>query len=282
MPLRQILTRKLAEAGHGDRARVIPGFFDALPVASGSADLVVACSALTPAAGHGGEAGLSEMERVCRPGGCVAIVWPNNLDWLAAHGYEYVCFAGPMAAEFASHQEAVELAEIFYPGAVAEVRRRAPAAGPLRRPGDQPAARPRLQDGAAMKVAIIAPLVTAINEPQRGGSQAFVSDLARGLARRGHDVHVYAASGSRHTRGRGDRHRSRPGVPGRHALPGVRAGLRPTRPRPRPPSPACTRECGGPGTTWCTITPSTRPPSRSPPGWARRSCTRSTCPRMRR
>ena len=123
VPLRQILTRKLAEAEHGDRARVIHGFFDALPVASGFADLVVACSAFTPAAGHGGEAGLSEMERVCRPGGCVAIIWPNNLDWLAAHGYQYACFAGPMAAEFASHQEAAELARIFYPGAAAEVRR---------------------------------------------------------------------------------------------------------------------------------------------------------------
>jgi glycosyltransferase involved in cell wall biosynthesis len=48
-----------------------------------------------------------------------------------------------------------------------------------------------------MKIALLAPLVTAISEPQRGGSQAFVSDLARGLAGRGHDVHVYAASGSR-------------------------------------------------------------------------------------
>ena len=47
-----------------------------------------------------------------------------------------------------------------------------------------------------MKVAIMAPLVTAIREPQRGGSQAFVSDLARGLAGRGQEVHVYAASGS--------------------------------------------------------------------------------------
>jgi SAM-dependent methyltransferase len=124
MPLRQILIRKLAEADHGDRARVIPGFFDDLPIASHSADLVVACSAFTPAPGHGGEAGLAEMERVCRPGGRVAVVWPNNLGWLTAHGYEYVCFAGPMAAEFASHQEAVELARIFYPGAAAEVRRR--------------------------------------------------------------------------------------------------------------------------------------------------------------
>ena len=47
-----------------------------------------------------------------------------------------------------------------------------------------------------MKVAIVAPLVSAIREPHRGGSQAFVSDLARGLADRGHQVHLYAASGS--------------------------------------------------------------------------------------
>jgi glycosyltransferase involved in cell wall biosynthesis len=47
-----------------------------------------------------------------------------------------------------------------------------------------------------MKIALMAPLVTAISEPQRGGSQAFVSDLARGLTGRGHEVHVYAASGS--------------------------------------------------------------------------------------
>ena len=47
-----------------------------------------------------------------------------------------------------------------------------------------------------MRIAIVAPLVSAIREPQRGGSQAFVSDLARGLVGRGHEVHVYAASGS--------------------------------------------------------------------------------------
>ena len=47
-----------------------------------------------------------------------------------------------------------------------------------------------------MKIAIVAPLVTAIREPHRGGSQAFVSDLARGLLDRGHEVHLYAATGS--------------------------------------------------------------------------------------
>jgi len=47
-----------------------------------------------------------------------------------------------------------------------------------------------------MRIALVAPLVAPIREPQRGGSQAFVSDLARGLIDRGHDVHLYAASGS--------------------------------------------------------------------------------------
>jgi glycosyltransferase involved in cell wall biosynthesis len=47
-----------------------------------------------------------------------------------------------------------------------------------------------------MKLAIVAPLVAPIREPQRGGSQVFVSDLARGLVDRGHDVDLYAASGS--------------------------------------------------------------------------------------
>ena len=101
MPLRQLLQRKLAEAGHGDRARVICGFFDELPLPDDFADLVVACSVFTPAPAHGGDAGLAEMERVCRPGGCVAIIWPNNLDWLAARGYRYVSFPGPMSVEFA-------------------------------------------------------------------------------------------------------------------------------------------------------------------------------------
>lgn len=122
-PFRQILRRKLAEADHGYRARVIHGFFDDLPVASDFADLVVACSVLTPAPRHGGEAGLAEMERVCRPGGCVAIVWPNNIDWLVAHSYQYVSFAGQMTVDFASHREAVEMAEIFYPRAIRAIRR---------------------------------------------------------------------------------------------------------------------------------------------------------------
>jgi SAM-dependent methyltransferase len=122
-PLRKTLERKLANAGQ-DSVRVLHGFFDDLPVPSGFADLVVACSAFTPALAHGGEAGLAEMERVCRPGGCVAIIWPNNADWLTTRGYQYVSFDGPMAVEFPSHEKAVELSEIFYPYAAEHVRAR--------------------------------------------------------------------------------------------------------------------------------------------------------------
>ena len=77
-----------------------------------------------PIPDSGGETWLAEMERVCRPGGCVAIVWPNHLEWLAARGYQYVSFPGPMSVEFGSHDDAVELAEIFYPAASGEIRRR--------------------------------------------------------------------------------------------------------------------------------------------------------------
>jgi glycosyltransferase involved in cell wall biosynthesis len=45
-------------------------------------------------------------------------------------------------------------------------------------------------------VALVAPLVTTISEPQQGGSQVMVADLAVGLTRHGHDVDVYAATGS--------------------------------------------------------------------------------------
>jgi SAM-dependent methyltransferase len=119
--LREILTAMLGGTEDGARVRVMAGFFDDLPLPDDWADLVVACSALTPEAGHGGDAGLAEMERVCKPGGRVAIVWPNHVGWLEARGYRHVSFPGQMFVEFASREEAVELSEIFYPRAAAEV-----------------------------------------------------------------------------------------------------------------------------------------------------------------
>lgn len=47
-----------------------------------------------------------------------------------------------------------------------------------------------------MRIALVAPLVSPIAPPYLGGAQALLADLASGLARRGHDVTLYAAEGS--------------------------------------------------------------------------------------
>jgi len=122
-PLRALLAARL---GHhaGGRLRLVHGFFDCLPVSDKSAGLVITCSALTPDPTHGGDAGLAEMERVCMAGGRVVIIWPNHLEWLASRGYRYESCLGDMQMEFASFEDAVALCEIFYPEAVAQIRRR--------------------------------------------------------------------------------------------------------------------------------------------------------------
>ncbi len=48
-----------------------------------------------------------------------------------------------------------------------------------------------------MKIALIAALVTPIAQPFVGGAQVLLHDLALGLARRGHQVTLFAASGSK-------------------------------------------------------------------------------------
>lgn len=47
-----------------------------------------------------------------------------------------------------------------------------------------------------MRIALLAPLVAPIAPPFLGGAQALLYDLGAGLARRGHDVALYAADGS--------------------------------------------------------------------------------------
>jgi SAM-dependent methyltransferase len=128
-PLRELLRQKLLApspswggSGRGSHVNLITGFLDALPLADGSAELVIACSVLTPEPAHGGDRGLAEMERVCARSGMVVIVWPNHPEWLIQHGYRYLSFPGQIAMEFASLDEAIELGEIFYPAAVAEIK----------------------------------------------------------------------------------------------------------------------------------------------------------------
>lgn len=121
-PLRGILRRKLP--AEPSPVELLSGFFDALPVADQSAEVVVACSVLTPEPMHGGDDGLKEMERVCIRHGMVVIVWPNHVDWLAERGYRYESFPGEMTVDFASLDEAIELASVFFPQAVEEIERR--------------------------------------------------------------------------------------------------------------------------------------------------------------
>jgi SAM-dependent methyltransferase len=122
-PLRSILATRLAAAGFR-HVTAVRGFFDRLPAPDGWADLVVACSSLSPDDSHGGDAGLQEMERCCRAGGLVAIVMPQGSEWLAARGYSEISFPGELVMKFTSREEAVELARIFYPHAVDEIVRR--------------------------------------------------------------------------------------------------------------------------------------------------------------
>ena len=114
-PLRRMLERKVR------RVRCVHGFFDEIPVADDWADVVVSLSAHTPSEWHGGEPGLAEMERVAKPGALIVLIWPSDPDWLRKRGFEYVTFDGDMAVEFPTVQEAIALAKVFYPHAVAEI-----------------------------------------------------------------------------------------------------------------------------------------------------------------
>ena len=125
-PLRERL-RAAVPLKAANKIEIVDGFFDALPVPDASADLVVTCSALDRDAAHGGDAGLDEMERVCVPGGVMAVVWPNHLDWLSAHGYTHLSFPGEMWMEFRDAEEAIEMTKIFYPHAAEALRARSEA-----------------------------------------------------------------------------------------------------------------------------------------------------------
>lgn len=123
-PMRWILSTKLHALGAGSHWHVIDGLFDSLPLPDRWASLVVACSSLTETIAQGGAAGLSEMERICSPGGQVVIVWPGHLEWLQARGYRHQRLPSCSALHFPTPEEAEAVVSVFYPEAAAEVRRR--------------------------------------------------------------------------------------------------------------------------------------------------------------
>lgn len=123
-PLRARLEGRLSALGHGN-VSVQPGFFDSLPVPAGWADVALTCSAFTYDPIHGGEPGLRELGRATADGGLVVIVWPpRDHAWLAERGFELVEFPGDMCVEFPSLEEALVIADIFYPHAVDAIAER--------------------------------------------------------------------------------------------------------------------------------------------------------------
>jgi SAM-dependent methyltransferase len=121
--LRNILERRLRDTG-ATNVSVARGFFDALPRANTSFDMVVSCSAFAVQALDDPEGCLAAMESRCAPGGLVVVIWPDDVPWLRGRGFEHVVFEGPMLVEYQSVAEAIELARIFYPDAVDAVRSR--------------------------------------------------------------------------------------------------------------------------------------------------------------
>jgi SAM-dependent methyltransferase len=121
-PLREILRERLRQAG-AEHASVVPGFFDDLPAPERSHDLVISCSAFTVGVLDDPDGVLDVMESRCAPGGLLVLVWPSDVSWLCARGFQHIAFAGPMIAEYESPEEALALARIFYPGAAATIAR---------------------------------------------------------------------------------------------------------------------------------------------------------------
>lgn len=90
------------------------GAFTALPLADASVDLAVACSAFTTWGPHGGDAAIDEAERIVRPGGEVAIIWPQDSRRPCARGYEYLQVRGEGTVCFRDIATALRLCATYY------------------------------------------------------------------------------------------------------------------------------------------------------------------------
>lgn len=112
-PMRGLLEEKI----RGRRLKnvdVAAGFSDALPLPDASVDLAVSASAFGSDPRRGGEAGLRELQRVVRPGGRIAILWPDDPQWFIARGFRYQVCEGALEVRFRDLETAFTCAEIFY------------------------------------------------------------------------------------------------------------------------------------------------------------------------
>ena len=108
-----------AEAQHLENIEVRRGSFRALPLADRSVDLAVACSSFTAAGAHGGVRAVREAERIVRPGGAVAVIWPQDPHWFLAHGYEHIVVRGSGSLRFRDLETAERLCATYYSDAAA-------------------------------------------------------------------------------------------------------------------------------------------------------------------
>jgi len=99
--LRRILVSRCPSAD------VRAGFFHALPIRDGWAQLTVSCASIPPDPGI-----VLELERATAPGGVLALISPENPDWFEAHGWERLSF-DPNDVVIAPHDP--ELEAIFGP-----------------------------------------------------------------------------------------------------------------------------------------------------------------------
>jgi ubiquinone/menaquinone biosynthesis C-methylase UbiE len=124
--LLRLLESKLLALPHAERITLLRGRFEALPLADDSVDTALSCSAFTAQPEQGGEAGLSELRRVTRPGGTIVIIWPQPRDygWLAAHGFDYVALpvTKDMRVRFRSAEVALRVVRRFYARNAAALR----------------------------------------------------------------------------------------------------------------------------------------------------------------
>lgn len=111
-----LLTRLEAHAAQANLRNIEArrGSFAALPLEDESVDVAVACSSFTPAGPHGGWTALSEAERVTRRGGTIAVVWPQQSEWLESAGFTRISFSGDEVRHFRSVADAERLCRDFY------------------------------------------------------------------------------------------------------------------------------------------------------------------------
>ena len=74
-------------AGRCPSADIRAGFFHALPIVDGWADLTVSCASVAPDPGV-----VLELERATARGGLLALISPESPDWFQAHGWERIRF----------------------------------------------------------------------------------------------------------------------------------------------------------------------------------------------